>query len=426
MKQIIVIGGGASGMMAAISAANEGAQVTVLEHNERVGRKILSTGNGRCNFTNTAQEPIFYHSDNLLFPWQVIESYGVQQTVSFFTELGIYSKNKNGYLYPYSEQAGAVLDVLRMELERLNVSVCCQEHVTGIAKNAGGFKISTHFTGGGKKKSSHTYSCEAVILACGSRAAPVTGSDGSGYILAKSCGHTMVPVHPALTQLRCREEFYKGLSGVRIGGKVTLYVDGKPEAEDTGEIQMTNYGISGIPVFQISRFASKAVGEKKRVKAVLDFMPDFSEEQFSSYVKRRINARPQRTMDAFFTGLFHKKVSALFLKLADIKGCRTAESLSANDIQALVHCVKRFETTVEDTNSYEQAQVCAGGVDTREIDPKTMESLVMPGLYLAGEIMDVDGQCGGYNLQWAWSSGYLAGKGAVDSGRPLSSPKGQN
>lgn len=414
MKQIIVIGGGAAGMMAAISAARAGAHVTVLEHNERVGKKILSTGNGRCNFTNTAQEPIFYHSDNLFFPWQVIESFSAQETIAFFTELGVYSKNKNGYLYPYSEQAAAVLDVLRMEMERLGVEIRCQEHVTGIVKNARGFKISSTFKGD-KKEKQHSYICEAVILASGSKAAPVTGSDGSGYSIAKACGHAMIPVHPALTQLCCREAFYKSLAGVRIGGKVSLIADGKLEAEDTGEIQMTNYGISGIPVFQVSRFASKAIYEKKAVKAVLDFMPDFSMEQFEAYLKHRIDTRPERLMETFFTGLFHKKMAVLFLKLAGIKGSRTADSLSAEEVQALVRCIKHFTTEVEGTNSYEQAQVCAGGVDTREIDPETMESLVMPGLYFAGEIVDVDGQCGGYNLQWAWSSGYLAGKGAANA-----------
>lgn len=412
MNTVIVIGGGASGMMAAITSAREGARVIVLEHNERIGKKILSTGNGRCNFTNIVQEPIFYHSDNILFPWTAMKTYGAQQTIAFFTELGIYSKNKNGYLYPYSEQAAAVLDVLRMELERLGVEIHCQEHVARIAKNAGGFKIVSDYKGD-NKGTKHTYKCDAVILASGSKAAPVTGSDGSGYCLAKECGHSMIAVHPALTQLRCREGFFKSLSGVRIGGKVSLIVDGRIEAEDTGEIQMTNYGISGIPVFQVSRFASKAVYEKKPVKAVLDFMPDFSEGQFKDYLINRVNIRPERPMDSFFTGLFHKKIATLFLKLAGIKGSRAAKSLTQDEVDALVCAVKRFTTEVENTNSYEQAQVCAGGVDTREINVKTMESLVMPGLFFAGEIMDVDGQCGGYNLQWAWTSGYLAGREAA-------------
>lgn len=412
MNNVIIIGGGASGMMAAIAAARAGAKVTILEHNERVGKKILSTGNGRCNFTNTAQEPIFYHSDNLSFPWKAVEAFGVRQTIAFFTELGVYSKNKNGYLYPYSEQASAVLDVLRMELKRLGVEEHCQEHVTAIQKNAGGFKTISEYKGG-KRKEEHSYKSQTVVLASGSKAAPVTGSDGSGYRLAKACGHTMIPVHPALTQLRCREAFYKSLSGVRIWGKVSLVTDGKLEAEDTGEIQMTNYGISGIPVFQVSRYASKAIYEKKAVKAVLDFMPDFSDEQFVAYLEHRACTRPERPMDSFFTGLFHKKIALLLLKLAGIKGDRTADSMTPDDINALAHCVKHFSTEIEKTNSFEQAQVCAGGVDTREIDAGTMESLLMPGLYFAGEIMDVDGLCGGYNLQWAWTSGYLAGRAAA-------------
>lgn len=416
MRHIIVIGGGASGMMAAISAARHGARVTILEHNDRVGKKILSTGNGRCNFTNTAQEPIFYRSDNLLFPWTVIEEYPAQKTIAFFTELGIYSRNKNGYLYPYSEQAGAVLDVLRMELERLKIRVYYNEHITRARKTKNGFEV---------RSENNVYSADAVVLAAGSRAAAHTGSDGSGYDIAKAFGHSVRPVLPALVQLKCRESFYKSLAGVRLQGKVSLFADESLEAFDTGEIQLTNYGISGIPVFQVSRYASQALYDKKKVRAELDFMPDFTDAQFEGFLRHRISTRPERRMEMCFTGLFNKKLCPLLLKLSGIRGTLLAGELGEKEIKALVKTIKHFSTEIEGTNSFEQAQVCAGGIDTTEIDPETMESLLVPGLYLAGEIVDVDGICGGYNLQWAWSSGYVAGKSAANPRRSPISLKGK-
>lgn len=416
MRHIIVIGGGASGMMAAISAARHGARVTILEHNDRVGKKILSTGNGRCNFTNTAQEPIFYRCDNLLFPWTVIEKYPAQKTIAFFTELGIYSRNKNGYLYPYSEQASAVLDVLRMELERLCVEVQYNEHICRARKTKKGFEVCSE---------KNAYTADAVILATGSKAAAFTGSDGSGYDIAKSFGHSMRPVLPALVQLRCKETFYKSLSGVRLQGKVSLFADGELEAFDTGEIQLTNYGISGIPVFQVSRYASQALYEKKKVRAELDFMPDFTDAQFEGFLRHRISTHPERRMEVFLTGLFNKKLCPLLLKLSDIKVNLTAGETGEKEIKALVKTIKHFSTEVTGTNSFEQAQVCAGGVDTARINPETMESLLVPGLYFAGEIVDVDGICGGYNLQWAWSSGYVAGENAAKSVLPLAVLKGK-
>lgn len=408
-KKICIIGGGASGMMAAIAAAEEGAEVTILEHNDRVGRKILSTGNGRCNFTNVRQEPCCYRSDNPDYPWQVISRYTSHQVIAHFRELGIYSRNKNGCLYPFSEQASAVLDVLRMEIERLGICVYTGMHVSALEKKKKGFVITAF----NDHKSEQTFRADAVILSCGSRAASKLGADGSGYDLAKAFGHHIIPVVPALVQLRCREGFYKALAGVRVQGKVSVYADGKLLASDTGEIQLTDYGISGIPVFQVSRFASKSLFEKRAVTAELDFMPDFTVEQFENFLKHRITSRPDKQMEMFFAGLFHKKLAAVLLKNAKISAAKAAGNLSEKEIADLVRTVKHFRTEITQTNSFEQAQVCAGGVDTSEICPETMESSLVKNLYFAGEILDVDGMCGGYNLQWAWSSGYLAGKGAA-------------
>ncbi|MCI8637983.1 MAG: NAD(P)/FAD-dependent oxidoreductase [Coprococcus sp.] len=408
-KRIIVIGGGPSGMMAAITAAKEGAFVTIIEHNERIGKKILSTGNGRCNFTNTQQEPDCYRSDNTAFPWKVISAYSAAQTIADFTAMGIYSKNKNGCLYPFSEQASAVLDVLRMEIARLEIQVQTAKHVVEIQKKGRGL-LSCIIAEG--KKRSHIEG-EAVILACGSKAAEKLGSDGSGYTIAKKLGHHIVPVVPALIQLRCKEDFFKALAGVRTHGKVTIRINGKACAADTGEIQLVDYGISGIPVFQVSRFAAKAVSEKKNVAAVLDFMPDFTREQMLSFLRLRVKEHPEKTMDVFFTGVLHKKLSGVLLKQAGIPFGKTAGNLTEQELIDIVEIVKGFTVQVTQPNPFGMAQVCAGGVDTREVNPDTMESLLVKGVYFAGELLDVDGMCGGYNLQWAWSSGYLAGKGAA-------------
>lgn len=406
MRKIAVIGGGASGLMAAVTAAEQGAEVLILEHKDRVGKKILSTGNGRCNFTNLTQEPFCYHSENLLFPWQIVEKFNAQQTIAFFLKLGIYSKNRGGYLYPQSDQASAVLDVLRMEIKRLGVEVKTDTHCQEILPGKKGFKLRTD---------QGDFTADKVILAAGSKAAPVSGSDGSGYALAKKMGHRLIPVLPSLVQLRCQENFYKSLSGVRVNGKVSIYVDGECLVQNTGELQLTNYGISGIPVFQVSRYAAIGLYEKKEVEAVLDFMPDFPKEAFLAFLKNRIQTRPQKTMEEFFVGLFHKKLSDLWLKLAKIERTKRAGECTEEEITRLAVLIRNFRTKVTETNSFEQAQVCRGGVDTEEVDPETLESKYVPGLYFAGEILDVDGICGGYNLQWAWSSGYIAGKEAANA-----------
>lgn len=403
MRQVIVIGGGASGMMAAIAAAREGADTTILEHRERVGKKILSTGNGRCNFTNRDQSPNCYFSENPEFPWLVIRQFTMQETVEFFQELGVCARDRNGYLYPGSEQAQAVLDVLRMELERLDIQVVTGVECTEIRP---GRRIRV-LTNSGR------YTADAVILACGSRAAPATGSDGSGYTLARQLGHRIVPVLPALVQLRCREPWYKSVAGVRAQGSVSLYAEDVCIAEDRGEIQLTNYGISGIPVFQVSRYASKALYKKKAVTAVLNFMPDCGSEEFFVLLMERAGLRPEKTVDEFLVGLFHKKLSELWIRLGGFDRRKKVGELSGDELRRLAEMIQNLRTIVEKTNSFEQAQVCCGGVDTREIDPGTMESRLVPGVYFAGELMDVDGRCGGYNLQWAWSSGMLAGRSAA-------------
>lgn len=406
MRRIAIIGAGASGMMAAITAAAEGAAVTLIEHTDKVGKKILSTGNGRCNFTNINQEPICYRSDNPDFAWGIIQRFTAQEAISFFLKLGIYSRNRDGYLYPRSDQAVAVLDVLKMELERLGVQVLKEKHVQEIKVKKRGFQI---------RLDSENVVCDKVILATGSKAAPKTGSDGSGYDLAKALGHHMTPVVPALVQLRCKETFYKRLAGIRVWGRVELYVDGECMAADTGELQLTNYGISGIPVFQVSRYAARGLYEKRQVKAKLDFMPEFDREGFLHFLEKRICTHPEKRLSEFLVGIFHPQLSRLWIELLKLDREKRVGDLTKEECIRLVSKIKCFETIIGAANTFEQAQVCAGGIDTSEVNADTLESMLVDDLYFAGEILDVDGICGGYNLQWAWSSGYVAGKEAAKS-----------
>lgn len=404
MGNVTIVGGGASGMMAAITAASAGAQVTLIEQNDRVGKKILSTGNGRCNYTNLRQDPSCYHSEDPSFPWGIIQQFDEKRTIDFFKQLGIVPKSRDGYLYPNSDQASSVLDVLRMECRRLRVEIRTDCKCMEIRPVKSGFHLKTK---------SGTVSAGRLILAAGSLASSVAGSGDSGYTLARQSGHRLVPVVPALVQLRCREDYYKSIAGVRVQGEVAIFADDTCIAKDQGEIQLTNYGISGIPVFQVSGAASAALHRGKSVKAVLDFMPDLGWEPFLSFLRERVRTRPEKTLEEFFVGLFPKKLCDLWIRLGRIPRSQTVGTLDERQLKELGLLIRQFETVVTAANPFAQAQVCRGGVDTRDVHPRTLESRLVPGLYFAGELLDVDGLCGGYNLQWAWSSGYVAGKEAA-------------
>lgn len=401
-KQIIIIGGGASGLMAAIAAARQGADVTILEHMDRVGKKILSTGNGRCNMTNLKMRQECYRSNQPQFPMKVLDKYSVWDTLTFFDEIGIVTKSKGGYIYPNSEQAAAVLDVLRFEAEDLGITIRCGCEVSQIRKNGRkGFQVMI--------ENGPALRCEALILATGSKAAPATGSDGSGYELAKRFGHSIIRPLPALVQLRCAEKDYKQFAGVRCEAALRLYVDDTVRASEEGELQITDYGISGIPVFQISRFASVALAEQSRVKVIIDYLPSKSMTDTRKFLQARKSRYAKRDCGDFLTGVLNKKLAQVLMKRAGIAPAQKVTNLTPELLEALVKQLKSFETMITATNSFEQAQVCCGGVNTREIRPDTMESKLVPGLYLTGEMLDVDGICGGYNLQWAWSTGMIAG-----------------
>lgn len=404
-RQIAVIGGGAAGMMAAIQAAGAGATVTVYEKNDRVGKKILSTGNGRCNFSNETMGAEFYHGSGTALFEEVISEFGVERTKAFFASLGMRIRERDGYLYPASDQASTVLDLLRYELDRRRVTVHTGEAVQTVSfdRNREKFAVGRQGKGG----------CyDAVILSCGGQAAPSTGSDGNGFRLAARFGHRIVRPVPALAALVCKEAFYKQVAGVRCDAALTLLVAGKEVCVERGELQLTDYGLSGIPAFQLCRTAAYALSEKKPVAVRVSFLPDFNESSCELFFRERLAAHGEDEMDVFLTGIVNKKINRLLMKIAGIKENQRANAVFPDIFQCLTRQFLGLETEITGTNGFDRAQVCAGGVDCSEVTACLM-SKKQPGLYFAGEILDIDGLCGGYNLQWAWSSGTVAGRAAA-------------
>lgn len=409
--KIGVIGGGAAGMMAAITAASEGAVVTLLEGGERVGKKILATGNGKCNLGNLNLSTEDYNGASQEWIGECLSRFNCEDTIRFFRGIGLMLKEKNGYLYPLSEQAASVLDVLRTELRTSGVEVITEAKVQSVEKTADGVFVV--------RSGEKTYFFDKVILACGSKAAPKTGSDGSGYKLAKRLGHGLIPTVPALVQLQCEERYLKEVAGVRADAQITVlpgYTD--EEITERGELQLTDYGISGIPVFQLSRkvnYLLRELGKNGEVEVSIDLLPDYTKEEVAQLWTVRKLLQTDRTVEEFFTGMLNKKLMLLFMKQAGLKRDALMTDVEEWRLQAVFDLCKDWRLHVTGSNPYENAQVCAGGVDTAQVNT-TMESKLVNGLYLAGELLDVDGRCGGYNLQWAWCSGYLAGHNAATWG----------
>lgn len=419
MKKIVIIGGGAAGMTAAIAAARnsrktkQDTQIWILEHKELVGKKILSTGNGRCNLTNEVMNSNCFYSEHSEIIRQVLDKFGREETLKFFRELGIFTKSKNGYYYPRSEQAAAVRELFEVRLEEFGVRICTSVHVKAVKKEKSAFVIHAVQNASGKEQTNFSIKADKVILTCGGRAAPVLGSDGSGYDLAGALGHSVVPVVPALVQLKAKDHPLKQAAGVRTDGTVSIYENKKLMGTDTGEIQITEYGISGIPVFQVSRHAAKALYYKRPVRAEIDFLPEISEEMMAAVLRYRRKKQDKTDISDALLGLFNKKLIPCLLKNADINPRLKVRELREPLLEHLLRTCRHFPMVISDTNGFEHAQVCAGGVKLTEINPSTMESLRCKSLYLAGELLDADGICGGYNLQWAWATGSIAGSSAA-------------
>lgn len=394
-KKVCIVGGGAAGMIAAIMAARNHAAVTILEHNEKIGKKLLATGNGRCNLTNEKQEKMCYHSEHPELLWDILQNFPFEQTLDFFEKIGIYPVSKNGYFYPSSMQASSVQEVLEMEARFLKVKIKCKEHVKEIkvsdTKENPRFSVVTE---------TWQYPADAVILACGSQASEIDGADGSGYTLAKQLGLKVINPLPALVPLKGKGNYFSKWAGTRIYGKIYLQSQNEIVQTEEGELQLTDYGISGIPVFQLSGLAAKLLQHQHSVTLMIDFLPDVTPKELEELLLKRKELCPYKTTKELCIGLFPKKLIEVLVD-------------KNTDLSTLAEKIKKFSMEIVGTKPFSNAQVCQGGVSLEEISPKTMECKKIPGLYLAGELLDADGICGGYNLQWAWSSGACAGKEAA-------------
>lgn len=403
MYDVIIIGAGASGLVAAAAAASKGARVALLEHKDDIGKKILATGNGRCNFTNTDMSVNKFHGSKALIK-NGLSQFNYSDTIRFFKGLGIPAYDNAGYIYPNSRQAASVVAAFRMELMRLHVDVKTGINITDIkpADDRTGYCIQTD---------KGSFKSKRLIIACGLTASPKLGSDGSLFRQIEALGHHIQKPLPALCGFSCDGLNFKKITGVRCDATVASVIDGQMTEQNTGELQLADYGISGIPVFQISSLMSRALNKGQKVEVIIDFLPAFSDDELNGYIKdRSITTTDNRSLNEMLNGLLNNKLLLELIHKSGVSPDKKGRLLTDDDCKSLTRSIKHTAVSVKKPRGLEFAQVCAGGIYTKEIDVRTLESKIHPGLYFCGELLDVDGICGGYNLQWAWTSGYIAGE----------------
>ena len=397
---ITIIGGGASGMAAALAAAeNPAVQVVLVERQARLGRKLQATGNGRCNLSNLHASRGGYHGDDDAFSKYAISRFSPEATLDWFRGMGLFTvAESSGRVYPYSDQANSVVDVLRFALEKPNITVKCGVEIEKVKKTTSGF----HLEGSGE-----TLDCDRLIVACGGLAGTKLGGTMSGYKLLRSLGHHCTRLRPALVQLKSSWGGVTGLKGVRANCHAEILRDGSLFSQSTGELQFTEYGLSGPVIFEVSRDACQQKGDWS---CRLDFLPGVPEEELLEELRRRKGTNLPAS--ELLTGILHNRLGRVLTQAVGISGSRAIAELSEDALADAARAVKAFDVPLTETLGMDSAQVTAGGMATWEFDESTMESRLVKGLYACGEVLDVDGDCGGYNLQWAWSSGRLAGLSA--------------
>ncbi len=400
-KHIIIIGGGPAGLTAAIASLRKGAKITLLEHQEKSGKKLLVTGRGRCNLSNHALNPKMYFGKDPNFVRDGLNLFGLKQTLDFLESIGIKTfKDLSGKYFPYSEQSSAVLECLRMEIHALGGIEKNQCNIRSIEKKDSEFNIIL--------KTDKVLQSDALIIATGGKSFPELGSDGSGYTLAETLGHTLIPPQPALVQICSPDPSLKALQGYKLIGKASLNDGKKIFGSHNGEILFTNYGFSGIPILQLSRQVPSILKRKRSLVLTLDLLPRLELEQIEKEILFRQNHFPKRNLETSLIGFLHKRLIPVLIRKSGLSEISTGKE----NAHTLARQLKSWSFPVTGTLGWENAQVTSGGIHTREVNPITMESKITPNLHFAGEILDVDGLSGGYNLQWAWTSGYLAGSAA--------------
>ena len=400
METVVVIGGGASGMMAALTAAEDkNNKVILLERQQRVGRKLLATGNGRCNLTNTGATAENYHGDDPDFVKPALEKFPPEAALGFFGSLGLLTVEEyGGRVYPLSNSANSVVDVLRFALDRAGVELRTACPAREICRRDRGYLVRTD----GGELFAHK-----LIVACGGAAGAKLGGVMDGYELLKPLGHKRTALYPALVQLITPPEYPRALKGVRADGSLRLLSGSETLAESEGELQFTDNGLSGPAAFDISRVAATA-GEGLSLS--INFFRQYSAGQVLALLKQRRESYPKLESAQLFTGMLHNRLGKMLVKYAGLPQELPLGQLSDGQLERAVQAATNFRLKLLGTEGFDHAQVTAGGVKTTGFNPETLESWFMPGLFVCGELLDVDGDCGGYNLQWAWSSGRLAGR----------------
>lgn len=398
--RIAIIGAGAAGMAAAIEAAASGKnQILLFERQARVGRKLLATGNGRCNLSNRHANPSRYHGTNPDFVQPALDAFPVEAVLEFFQSLGLYTVTEpEGKIYPYSDQANSVVDVLRFALNRQNIQLLTATEIVSVKKQGDCFLL--------KDQNGVLRETERLIVTCGGAAGTKLGGSLSGYQLLRSLGHHCTRLQPALVQLKTETELVKSLKGVRANASLRLTLHDSLLAVALGEVQFAEYGISGPAVFDLSRTAAST----EHCVLHLDLLPDYPQEELLSALCIRVSRFPTLLAEDLLTGILHNRLGRMLVKACGINLSTPLTDLSWNNLTAVVALCHDLQLKVTGSMGMEGAQVTAGGIVTQEFDPHTLQSRIVPGLYAAGEVLDVDGDCGGFNLQWAWSSGLLAGQ----------------
>lgn len=407
MSKVVVIGGGASGLVSAIKASKNHHEVIILERNSVCGKKILATGNGRCNYFNEDQDIRHYHSKHRKRLVEVITKQRLEEVLTFFRHIGIVPRIHAGYYYPYSNQAVSIQNSLIEEARSLRVQFECDTFVSSIKKIDSIYFIET---------TQKTFQADIIILATGGMAAPKMGTDGSGYQLAKSLGHTVIKPVPALVQLNSMGKFLKEWSGIRADVEIKLQEDDQFIQLESGEILLTNYGVSGICVMQLSGQVARGLDEGKKEQLIINFLPQFASnrQEFIQFMDERNELLSNRNISLLLDSILNYKLVNTLIKNAGISISRRWDQLSSREKSILASNFVEFRLDIISTNSFLKAQVTSGGVPLTEVNLKTMESKIIKNLYFAGEILDVNGDCGGYNLTFAWISGLIAGEVAND------------